>query len=114
LTALAGGADVISDYNDNGQIDGCYTLDEYDAAVGLLGEDDPQYGETFDAIQDARLANVVAEQGQPCPEGTAPATGDAPEVDEGGGNGALLAVVLVVAAIAAVGAGALVRLRSPR
>ena len=112
LTAYGGGADVISDYNDNGQIDGCYTLGEYDAAADLLGEDDPQYGETFDAIQDARLANVVAQEGAPCPEGTVPATGDAPVEDEGGSSGTILAVVLVIAALTAVGAGLVVRMRA--
>ncbi|MDH3226050.1 MAG: hypothetical protein OEM67_03055 [Thermoleophilia bacterium] len=112
LTAHGGGADVISDYNDNGQIDRCYTLSEYDAATTLLGEDDPQYGETLDAIQDARLANVVAQEGDPCPAGTPPATGDSPEVDEGGSGGTILAIVLVIAAVGAVGAGLLVRARS--
>ncbi len=111
LTALGGGADVISDYNDNGQIDGCYTLSEYEDATGLLGEDDPQYGETFDAIQDARLANVVAQEGTPCPEGTPPATGDSPEADAGGSGGTILAIVLIIAAIGAVGVGLLVKAR---
>ena len=112
LAAMGSGADVIGDYNDNGQIDGCYTLGEYDAAVGLVGQDDPLYGETLDAIQDGRLANVVAREGDPCPEGTPPATGDRPASDDGsGGAGGILIGVLVVAALGAVGAGLLVRAR---
>jgi len=113
LSAYGGGADVISDYNDNGQIDGCYTLGEYEDATGLLGQDDPQYGETFDAIQDARLVKVVGREGDPCPDGASPVTGDAPSSeDEGGSGGTILAIVLVLAAVGAVGAGLLVKARN--
>jgi hypothetical protein len=112
LVALGDGGAVIDDYNDNGQIDGCYTLAELDEASDLVGATDPQYGEIVDAIADARLTHVVAEEGQECPEGLPPATGDDPADDDGddGGAGALIIVVGLIIVLA-VGAGLLARSR---
>lgn len=111
-SAWAAGTDVVRDYNDNGQIDGCYTLPDYDDASDLLGSDDVLYGAALDALQEARITRVVERAGDPCPE--LPATdGSAAEAEDSGGlsGTAILAGLVVVVGVVAIGAGALARRR---
>lgn len=76
-SALADGRSVLGDYEDNGQIDGCYTLADYDEALALVGPGDAQYGAIVDVIEQARVTNVER-PGAPCadppPTNTAPVT----------------------------------------
>jgi len=110
VVALGNGADVIADYDDNGQIDGCYTLSEYADALDAAGSD-PQYGELADTINDARLSNVVEAEGAECGAGVG-VVSNAPEVEEDGGSSAtILFIVGAIVIIAGLGAGALVRAR---
>lgn len=109
--ALSDGASVIADYDDNGQIDGCYTLSEYSEALDTAGID-PQYGELADTINDARLSNVVATEGAECGEGVTPRAPGSQDVETGGsGSSSILLIVGAIAVIAGLGAGVLARLR---
>ena len=106
--ALASGRDVLDDLQDNGQIDACYTEREYAQALRLLSPDDAQYGQNVDVIQQARVTNVVANAGDPCPPPEA-ASGNG---DDGGDSSALIwiGVAALVGAVA-IGTGAWVRRR---
>jgi hypothetical protein len=111
-SAWAAGTDVARDYNDNGQIDGCYTLADYDEAAGLLGSDDVLYGAALDTLAEAKITRVVERTGDPCP--ALPETdGSASEADDSGGlsGTAILAGLVVVVGVVAIGAGALPRRR---
>jgi hypothetical protein len=58
MPAFAGGNQVLADYEDNGQIDGCYTLAEYEAALKAIRPDQQQYGAAVDVIRQAELTNI--------------------------------------------------------
>ena len=107
---LAGGRDVLADYEDNGQIDGCYTLQEFEDALRLIRPDQRQYGAAVDVIRQAELTNIE-KPGQPCGSAsTTPAAAPASGGDDGGVPTALI-VVLVVAGVALVGGGVWVAMR---
>lgn len=65
MPALAGGRQVLADYEDNGQINGCYTLADYEEALKLIRPDQQQYGAAVDVIRQAELTNI-RRPGQAC------------------------------------------------
>jgi hypothetical protein len=81
--AFAGGRQVLADYEDNGQINGCYSLAEYEEALRIIRPDQQQYGAAVDVIRQAELTNI-RRPGEAC-GGTsaAGASGNVP-----GGSGA--------------------------
>lgn len=99
---------MIEDFKHNGQIDGCYTSEEYAAALESISPESLLYGETIDAIQAARISHLVERTGDPCPEGLPPATGDAPEREPASGGFGRLAVIVGALGVVAVGVGVLV------
>ena len=66
---MATGKQVLSDLNDNGLIDHCYTLPEFDAALKLLSVDDGQYDNKADTIRQGKLDHLKA-PGLACPNPT--------------------------------------------
>lgn len=94
--ALSSAQDVIADYNDDGQIQGCYSAKDFNDAVDKLDPNNAIYEASRDIIRQAQARCLAAE----------------PTKDEGGGGGAglwigLAAGVIVVAA----GAGLMARRR---
>ncbi len=109
-TALSSGRAVLSDYRDNGRIDHCYTLADYQKALRLVRPDQAQYGALVDVILNAQVTNLKV-PGQPCrPQQAAVTTSSS---GGGGGSSSTWIWVLVVIAVVvlAIGAGALVRRR---
>lgn len=87
MPALAGGRQVLADYEDNGQIEGCYTLADYEEALKLIRPDQQQYGAAVDVIRQAELTNI-RRPGQAC--GATSASGsssDVPSTDASASNG---------------------------
>lgn len=111
--ALADGRAVLDDYEDNGQIDGCYPLDDFTDALELIGEDDAQYGAATDVVRQARVTNVEV-PGEDCATTTADVVDEIPAapVDDGGSGGGLTWVIgLVALGVLALGAGLWARSR---
>lgn len=77
MPAFAGGRQVLADYEDNGQIDGCYTLADYEEALKLIRPDQQQYGAAVDVIRQAELTNI-RRPGQAC--GATSASGSSSDV----------------------------------
>jgi len=102
-TALSDGRDILVDFQDNGQIDECYTQEEFREALTLVRNDQRQYGGAAEVLQQARTENVVDVEGDPCPE-TAAASQEIAEDDGGGSNVGLW--IALVAAVLVVGGGA--------
>lgn len=110
--ALADGRTVIDDYDDNGQIDGCYAQEDFTEALDLIGEDE-QYGAAIDVIRQARVTNVEV-PGEDCIAVTAAPLDDIPSAtDDGDDGGGVPAWVfgLIAVGIIAVGAGLWARSR---
>lgn len=80
MPALAGGRQVLADYEDNGQINGCYTLADYEEALKLIRPDQQQYGAAVDVIRQAELTNI-RRPGQAC--GATSASGSSADVPAG-------------------------------
>lgn len=115
MPAFAGGRQVLADYEDNGQIEGCYTLADYEEALKLIRPDQQQYGAAVDVIRQAELTNI-RRPGQPCGATSAdgassdvPASdttasgqdadagdGQAIAADEGGLSGVVIAILVAV------------------
>ena len=85
MPALAGGRQVLADYEDNGQIDGCYTLADYEEALKLIRPDQQQYGAAVDVIRPAELTNI-RRPGQAC--GATSAQGSSSDVPASAQDGA--------------------------
>ena len=99
--AFATPREVLRDYNDNGQIDGCYSPQDYQRALDLVNPDDAQYGAEVDTILQAQADRVLQ------PDGTCgPAKADGGG-DSGSGVPAALIAVLIVAGVVVVGGGGL-------
>ncbi|MGA0069640.1 MAG: hypothetical protein ACO3PB_09325, partial [Miltoncostaeaceae bacterium] len=77
MPAFAGGRQVLADYEDNGQIDGCYTLADYEEALKLIRPDQQQYGAAVDVIRQAELTNI-RRPGQAC--GATSASGSSSDI----------------------------------
>jgi hypothetical protein len=58
--AIASPADVINDLNDNGTIQRCHSLADYDEALKQLPPDSPQYSFAPDIIAQAKIDHVCA------------------------------------------------------
>lgn len=58
MPAFSSGQQVLADYEDNGQIDGCYTLDDFEQALKAIRPDQQQYGAAVDVIRQAELTNI--------------------------------------------------------
>jgi MYXO-CTERM domain-containing protein len=109
-TALGNGRAVLADYRDNGQIDRCYTLAEYQQALKLVRPDQAQYGALVDVILNAQVTNLKV-PGQPCrPKVTTTTAADSSD-DDGGSSTFLWVGVILGVGVVAIGAGALVRRR---
>lgn len=104
VTAAAAGSgqDIITDYENNGRITGCYTAAEFREALRIARQDEVLYGNAIEVIQEARTTNL-ARPGQPCePALTAPEEA----VDDEGGSGMAIWLGLAAAVgVVAVGAG---------
>lgn len=83
--AFAGGRQVLADYEDNGQINGCYTLAEYEEALKIIRPDQQQYGAAVDVIRQAELTNI-RRPGEAC--GGTSASGASSDVPGGTGTDA--------------------------
>lgn len=106
---LADGRDILVDFDDNGQIDGCYTRAEFNEALSLARADEQQYGAAVDIILEARVTNID-EPGQPCGDEQIPAS--VSDEDDGGlSTGVIIGIVIAVAALLAIGAALLARRR---
>lgn len=110
--ALADGRAVIDDYDDNGQIDGCYAQGDFTEALDLIGEDE-QYGAAIDVIRQARVTNVEV-PGEDCVAATAAPLDDIPPADDDGDDGGGVSAWvfgLIAVGVLAVGAGLWARRR---
>lgn len=58
MPASSSSQQVLADYEDNGQIDGCYTLDDFEQALKAIRPDQQQYGAAVDVIRQAELTNI--------------------------------------------------------
>ena len=104
VTAFGDGRQILSDFEDNGQIDNCYTRAEFREALRLARADERQYGNAVDTIQEAQVTNVKR-PGEEC-AAEASSTG---EGDDGGiGIGVWIGLAVAVGLVAA-GAGAWAR-----
>ena len=83
MPASGVGQQVLADYEDNGRIDGCYTLAEFEDALRLIRPDQQQYGAAVDVIRQAELTNI-RRPGGAC--GGTSATGASGEVPGGTGT----------------------------
>lgn len=100
--AVGSGRDVITDYQNNGRVTGCYSAADFREALQILRADEKLYGNAIEVIQEARSTNV-AREGEPCePALTAPT--EAVEDDGGSGMGIWLGLAAAVGVVA-VGAG---------
>src|SRR5690348_5115802 len=61
--ALATPQAVLKDYEDNAQIDGCYTASDYQKALKLVNPDEEQYGTEAEVIQLAEAERVLRPDG---------------------------------------------------
>ncbi|MDX6556487.1 MAG: hypothetical protein QOD86_2682 [Miltoncostaeaceae bacterium] len=108
VAAVASGQDILSDFEDNGQIDECYTRQEFQQALKLARADERVYGNAVDALEEAQVTNV-ARPGEEC-DATAGTNG---EGDDGGvGIGVWIGLAVAVGLVAA-GAGAWARRSGP-
>lgn len=104
VAAVATGQDILSDFEDNGQIDACYTRKEFQQALKLARADERVYGNAVDALEEAQTTNV-SRPGEEC-SGVADGEG---EGDDGGiGIGVWIGLAVAVGLVAA-GAGAWAR-----
>ena len=108
VAALADGQAILNDFEDNGQIDECYTRGEFQQALRLARADERVYGNAVDALEEAQVTNV-ARPGEEC----SAASASAGEGDDGGvGIGVWIGLAVAVGLVAA-GAGAWARRSGP-
>lgn len=108
--ALADGRAVIDDYDDNGQIDGCYAQEDFTEALELIGENE-QYGAAIDVIRQARVTNVEV-PGEECVSASAASLDDiSAEADDDDGGISAWILGLIAVGVLAVGAGLWARMR---
>ncbi len=118
VPAFGSGQQVLADYEDNGAIDGCYTLADFEEALKLIRPDQQQYGAAVDVIRQAELTNIRRPGGACGGTSADGASGDLPggasgsggevagELDEGavpaedGGMSPLVIGLVVVGALA--------------
>lgn len=103
-TALADGRTVLSDYQDNGSIDACYSRADLADALRIARADQRTYANALDVVRQAQITNLAGEDGtcEANPEGT--------DTGEGGGPGLGLWIGLAVGVgLVAAGAGAWAR-----
>ncbi|MSO44062.1 MAG: hypothetical protein EXQ74_01945 [Thermoleophilia bacterium] len=111
VPALGDGRQVLADYEDNGQINGCYSLPEYEQALTLIRPDQQQYGAAVDVIHQAELMHIRRPD-QPCGapsaagvDGDGTSTSASGEViPDAGGVPILVILILIAAGIALIGA----------
>lgn len=75
--AVASPQEVLDDLKPDGLIQGCYSLADYDAALGAIPPSDAQYSDYAQQIEQAKIDHVKTDGG-PCPNdptATAPETG---------------------------------------
>lgn len=78
VPALGSGQQVLADYEDNGQIDGCYTLADFEDALRRIRPDQQQYGAAVDVIRQAELTNIRRPGGACGGTSASGASGDVP------------------------------------
>lgn len=105
VSALADGRAILDDFQEDGQIDRCYSRAEFRQALRLVRSDQRQYGASADVIQQARVTNV-AEPGEPCEVSVTMTT--PVESDDGPALGLWIGLAVAVGLVAA-GAGAWAR-----
>ncbi len=87
MPAFAGGRQVLADYEDNGQINGCYTLAEFEDALRIIRPDQQQYGAAVDVIRQAELTNIRRPDGACGGTSASGASSDVPGADGTGADG---------------------------
>jgi hypothetical protein len=87
VPAFAGGRQVLADYEDNGQINGCYTLAEFEEALRIIRPDQQQYGAAVDVIRQAELTNIRRPDGACGGTSASVASSDVPDAAAGGADG---------------------------
>ncbi len=87
VPAFAGGRQVLADYEDNGQINGCYTLAEFEEALRIIRPDQQQYGAAVDVIRQAELTNIRRPDGACGGTSASGASSDVPDAAAGGADG---------------------------
>jgi hypothetical protein len=87
MPAFAGGRQVLADYEDNGQINGCYTLAEFEEALRIIRPDQQQYGAAVDVIRQAELTNIRRPDGACGGTSASGASSDVPDAAAGGADG---------------------------
>lgn len=118
VPAFGSGQQVLADYEDNGQIDGCYTLADFEDALKRIRPDQQQYGAAVDVIRQAELTNIRRPDGACGGTSAAGASSDVPggtsttagsdadagseAADDGGGLSGLVIGIIVAAALAVV------------
>ena len=122
VPAFGSGQQVLADYEDNGQIDGCYTLADFEDALKRIRPDQQQYGAAVDVIRQAELTNIRRPDGACGGTSAAGASSDVPggasttggtdagtgadagseAADDGGGLSGAVIGVIVAAALAVV------------
>ena len=107
VAALADGQAILNDFEDNGQIDECYTRQEFQQALRLARADERVYGNAVDALEEAQVTNV-ARPGEECSAVDGECEGD----DGGVGIGVWIGLAVAVGLVAA-GAGAWARRSGP-
>ncbi len=95
------GRAVLADYEDNGQINGCYTIAQYEDALRLIRPDQQQYGAAVDVIRQAEDTNLRNPDGA-----CAAASATAVAIDDAEGDVPIVVWVIVGLAVGAVCAGA--------
>lgn len=101
VPAFGSGQQVLADYEDNGQIDGCYTLADFEQALKLIRPDQQQYGAAVDVIRQAQLTNI-RRPGGACGGTSADVASGTQVADNGGGLSGVVIGVIVAAALAVV------------
>ena len=94
---------VLADYEDNGQINGCYTLAQFEDALRQIRPDQQQYGAAVDVIRQAELTNL-RRPGEAC--GAASDGASSAAVSEDSGLPGAVIVIIVLAVLALIAAGA--------
>ena len=121
MPAFGAGQQVLADYEDNGRIDGCYTLAEYEDALKRIRPDQQQYGAAVDVIRQAELTNIRRPGGacggtsasgssSDVPGGTSTTPGGTEDVEsaldaeaDGGGLPAVVIAIIVALGLAIIG-----------
>lgn len=110
MPVLGSGQQVLADYEDNGQIDGCYTLADFEDALKRIRPDQQQYGAAVDVIRQAELTNIRRPDGAcggtsaagASADTTADAASGTEAADDGGGLSGVVIGIIVAAALAVV------------